>query len=119
MTQSDAQALAEQFYKDVARTGRLWSIKNNDGFPAIQTLSGDSAQPFWSSFNRATRIVETVPAFFGFEVVEISWAEFNENWAQRLNTNGILVGVNWSGPNATGYSFSPDDLARSVEQLAK
>jgi hypothetical protein len=61
--------------------------------------------PFWSKRCRAERIVAAVPAYAGFEVVELSTTEWRQRWLPRLPRDGILVGLNWSGAAATGYDL--------------
>lgn len=74
--------------------------------------------PFWSSRSRAERIIASVEAYAGFEVVEISWQVFQRDWAPGLTRDGLLVGVNWSGPRATGYDLPPAHVVRNVESVA-
>ena len=86
------------------------------GFPAPMA-SGGRAQPFWSARSRAEQIIANVPAYSGFEPIEISWDEFCAKWAPGLAWDGIRIGVNWSGPRATGNDLTPEDLRRNVEAL--
>ena len=75
--------------------------------------------PFWSTLSRAERIIATVAAYYGFEPEELSWQSFVENWAQDLEADGLLVGINWSGPRAKGYDIASADLIRNVEAVAE
>ncbi|MFO0965984.1 MAG: DUF2750 domain-containing protein [Gemmataceae bacterium] len=113
MSQAASQATA--FYKEVARTGRLWTIRDADGFPAPMTASGHRAQPFWSSRSRAERVIKNVSAYAGFNAVEVLWDEFCAKWVTDLWAEGIKVGINWSGKHAVGYDLEPSDLQRRVE----
>jgi len=70
--------------------------------------------PFWSSRARVEKIIKTVPAYRAFRPLELSWAEFTTDWAQDLAQDGLLVGVNWSGPHARGYDLRPDEVVRNV-----
>jgi len=114
MSQAASQAWA--FYRDVAKNGRLWTIRDEGGFPAPQGSKG-RAQPFWSSLSRVQRILEAVPAYRGFEPYEISWGDFCEKWVPVLARDDIRVGVNWSGARAVGYDLEPASVQRSVEAL--
>jgi hypothetical protein len=116
MSQAASQAWA--FYRDVARSRKLWTVRDARGFPAPANSSGQRAQPFWSSESRVRRIIKNVPEYSGFEPVELSWLEFRERWVPGLESDGLLVGVNWSGPRATGFDLSPSLVVRSVEALA-
>lgn len=113
MTQSASQAAA--FYREVARTKRLWTIKDEGGFPAPLTSEGCRAQPFWSSLSRVERIIASVPAYAGFEAVELAWEEFRDRWVPGLTQDGLKVGVNWSGSRARGYDIEPERVQQSVE----
>ena len=112
MSQAASQATA--FYREVARNHKVWTIRDTEGFPAPKTSDGTRAQPFWSSLSRAQRIVTTVPAYEGFTPVEISWAEFRDKWVPELERDGMKVGLNWSGPKATGYDRVPSGVCKSV-----
>lgn len=115
MAQSASQAHA--FYRDVANHRRVWTVKDDDGFPAPLSSSGKRAQPFWSSLSRVQRIIKTVPAYVSFAPIEISWDDFRDKWLPGLEQDGLLIGVNWSGKNATGYDLDPGWLRKCVENL--
>ena len=92
----------------------MWTIRDGRGFPAPMTRDG-RAQPFWSSRSRAERVIATVPAYRGFEPVEVPWAAFSSEWVSDLTRDGIRVGLNWSGPRATGYDLTAQEVQRNVE----
>jgi hypothetical protein len=109
MSTSAAQAAA--FYDEVVRTGMVWGARDAGGFAAPLSRDGSRAMPFWSLRTRVERVVATVPAYGAFEPVGLSLAEFRSRWLPGLERDAVRVGVNWSGPAATGY----DLLARDVE----
>ena len=113
MSQSASQAAA--FYREVAESGVLWTIRDKNGFPAPQTADGMRSQPFWSSRRRVDRTIASVPAYADFLPCKISWSEFCEHWIPGLTRDGIRVGVNWSGTRATGYDVEPEDVKAAVE----
>jgi Protein of unknown function (DUF2750) len=113
MSQSASQAAA--FYRDVAAGRRVWTIRDDGGFPSPMTSTGERAQPFWSSLARVKRIIKTVPAYAGFRPHELSWEEFRDRWIPGLTRDGLKVGVNWSGPRATGYDVDPASVQTAVE----
>lgn len=115
MTQSAAEAL--NFYEEVAASKKLWALKDADGFPAPLNADGKRAQPFWSSLSRVEKIIRTVPAYAKFEPYELGWQEFSDRWMPALMKDGILVGVKWSGKNATGYDIAPEEVKQNVEQF--
>lgn len=112
MSQAGSQAAA--FYREVAENAALWTIRDENGFPAPLTQGGKRALPFWSSRARAEKIVKTVAAYSGFEVMPVSWQDFCEQWVPGLSEDGLLVGVNWSGARALGYDLEPEELAANV-----
>jgi len=115
VTTASAQAAA--FYREVAQHGSLWTIRDAAGFPQPKGSDGVRVQPFWSLRSRAENVVATVPAYAAFDVVELQWQVFEARWVPGLKRDGVLVGVNWSGPRATGYDVSPDDVVKNVEAV--
>jgi len=116
---SAAASQAAAFYEEVARSGAVWTVKDAGGFPAPEGELGKRAMPFWSSESRASKIVKSVAAYAGFEVVRIEWSNFEERWAAGLQRDGLLVGINWSGSAATGYDIRPDELVANVKATAR
>lgn len=116
-TISQAAAQASAFYREVARLGAVWTIRDDGGFPAPLNEEGRRTRPFWSSRSRAEKIIGTVTAYKGSSPFEISWADFVERWVLGLTRDGIPAGVNWGGPRATGYDLDAEQLRRSVEAL--
>ncbi len=112
---SQAAAQAQAFYREVAKTGKLWTVRDQRGFPQPMTNDGYRAQPFWSSLSRVQRIVKNVPAYAACEPLEISWPDFRERWVPGLTSDNVRVGVNWNGPRAVGYDLWPQEILRNVE----
>ena len=117
MSQSASQAHA--FYREVAKEGIVWSIKDAGGFPAPVGDEGKRAMPFWSSRSRAEKIIQTVAAYDQFVPVAISWVQFRDAWLPGLEKDGLQVGVNWSGQNATGYDLAPKWVREAIELQIK
>jgi hypothetical protein len=119
MTQSASQWAA--FAREVAAGRRLWTLRDAAGFPAPLARSGERAQPFWSSLPRLLKVQRAAGAYSELEPYEISWEDFRDKWAPGLARDGIRVGVNWSGPKATGYDVRPseavDRIAHEVAML--
>jgi uncharacterized protein DUF2750 len=113
VSQSASQAAA--FYKDVAQFRAVWTLRDAGGYPAPKNRRGVRAQPFWSSRSRAEKIVSTVPAYAGFEVIEVPLDAFIEKWLPGFEQDGLHVGVNWSGPRATGYDIEPGSVRTSLD----
>ena len=113
MSQCASQAMA--FYKEVAHTKKVWTIKDAGGFPAPANTDGRRVQPFWSSRSRVLKIIKNIPDYAVFKPCEISWNEFSEKWVPGLVRDNFLIGVNWSGANATGYDLEPEAVREYVE----
>lgn len=108
---------AATFYKQVAATGTLWTLRDSTGFPAPKNDGGQRAQPFWSSHSRAELVIKGSPAYGRFQPVEISWQDFKDKWAPRLACDGVLVGINWAGSKAKGYEVTSAEVIAYVEPL--
>jgi hypothetical protein len=110
---SISAAQADAFYAESIEAGEVWAVRDGSGFPAPETPDGSRTMPFWSKRSRAERVVTTVAAYAGFEVVPIPLDAFRERWLPGLRGDGLLVGLNWSGKNATGYDLEPASVEAS------
>jgi hypothetical protein len=117
MSQSSSQASA--FYREVAQTGVVWTLRDHGGFPAPIGGGGRRAHPFWSSRSRVATIIQTVPAFAGFEPQQIPWEEFRDKWIPGMTRDRLLAGVNWTGAGATGFDLEPADLQKNIEAVSR
>jgi hypothetical protein len=115
--QSASQASA--FYREAAQGGLVWTVRDANGFPAPVNSDGQRAQPFWSSRARAECVIRSVAAYQGFTPVEIELEAFLNRWVPGLAQDGILIGVNWSGANATGYDIAPTQVAESISHFLR
>lgn len=115
MTQAGSQAWA--FYRDVAKSKKVWTIRDAEGFPAPKIPEGKRSQPFWSSLSRVEKIIKTVPAYADFKLREISWTGFHEKWVPGLKKDGFLAGVNWRGKKALGYDMEPERVQQAEEAI--
>ncbi|WP_165570434.1 DUF2750 domain-containing protein [Aeromicrobium sp. IC_218] len=108
MTVSAAHSSA--FFREALREGAVWTVRDDGGFPAPQGHGGRRSQPFWSLESRAQHIIDTVPAYAGMETARISLVDFRARWLPGLQADGVGVGLNWSGRNATGYDLEATDI---------
>jgi hypothetical protein len=99
------------FRREAPREGRVWTVRDAAGYPAPRDTTGDRAMPFWSKPSRAARVVDAVPAYGGFDVVEIPLADWLGSWLPGLARDRLLVGLNWAGTHATGHDVAPAQLA--------
>lgn len=56
-----------------------------------------------------------VSDYRGLEPVSIPLEDWRSRWLPGLPRDGLLVGLNWSGVDATGYDISPDDVTHNLE----
>jgi hypothetical protein len=104
---STSAAQADAFYTEALSHQTVWTIRDSRGFPAPEGSDG-RAMPFWSLESRAERVLESVPAYGGFEIVAIPLYEWRSRWLPGLRRDCVRVGLNWSGQNATGYDVESD-----------
>lgn len=108
-------AQADAFYSEVLAGERVYGIRDDGGFPAPKNGSGARAMPFRSKSSRAERVIATVPAYAGMQMVEIELGQWLDKWLPGLERDGQHVGLNWSGETAVGYDLSVEDLLRNLE----
>jgi hypothetical protein len=103
-------AHAAAFFREVSASGLVWTIQDSAGFPAPLDEQGRRSMPFWSTASRAERVIATVTAYAGFETVSLSATDWRQRWLPGLRSDGLLVGINWSGDRATGYDLQPEQV---------
>ena len=112
---SQASSQASVFYSEIIKSATVWGIKDDQGFPAPLNSDGKKAMPFWSSESRVNLIIKNSENYRAFKPVAIPFKDFCEKWVSGLKRDGLLIGINWSGKNATGFDISPDDLKSNLE----
>ena len=105
-----AAANAAAFVAEALRHGEVWAIRDAGGFPAPTGDAGGRVMPFWSTRRRAERVIETVPAYGGFEPEALPLHVFRQRWLPGLERDGLKVGLNWAGAWATGYDLTPSNV---------
>lgn len=115
MTFSAAQMKA--FFTELSASTSIWTIEDADGIPAPKTTKGARSMPFWSKQSRAQRMIETIPGYAGFTTREIPLDEWTGRWLPGLKTDGLLVGLNWSGETATGFDVEPSEVQAWLARL--
>ena len=113
MSTSEIQVKA--FYKQVAASRTVWTIRDEAGIPVPESDDGTKAMPFWSSRSLAELIIQNVADYHGFSPMEISWQDFKDKWGSGMTKDGLLAGVNWSGSTASGIDMMPAELIKNVE----
>lgn len=109
-------AHAARFFDEALAHSCVWTVNDDKGFPAPKGLDGVRAAPFWSTRSRVETIIANVPDYATFHPVRIALDVFRERWLPGLERDGLRVGVNWSGPRATGYELTPREVAQRLDQ---
>ncbi len=119
MSQSASQAAA--FYRDVAEHGKVWVLGDGEGNVAItKTSDGDEVTPVWSSESRLRKTLPRLDeGFQQDEPTEMSWDDFCDLYVEEFDADGVLLGINWSGENATGYDIPAKEVVANVEAAAE
>ncbi|MHB8062703.1 MAG: DUF2750 domain-containing protein [Ruminiclostridium sp.] len=104
-----------RFIKEIVRNKRIWTICDNNGFPAPINNDGDRVMPFWSSSNRANKVIINVSAYSKFRIHEISLEDFKIRWLVGMEKDKLRAGINWFGSRATGFDVEPNSLLKSIE----
>ena len=108
-----AGAHAHKFFKEVASTNSVWTLGHGES-PVFIESSGTRVQPLWSSRKRVEKIVATAKGYEKCTILGMDWSQFESMWIEHLSKEGVLLGINWSGPNANGYEMLPRLVAESV-----
>ncbi len=111
---SIASAQAHQFYKDVAKSRELWTIRKDGVFASIVLKDGKTTTPFWLTQTRIERLIKSVPSIAGAEPVRITFGEFVSDWIPRIRQEQGLLGINWSGASLRGFNIDPDFVLRAI-----
>ncbi|HET6532441.1 MAG TPA: DUF2750 domain-containing protein [Actinoplanes sp.] len=106
------------FRREVPLEGRVYSIRDGGGFPISRATDGTRAVPFWSRESRARKVVDQVAAYRTFDVVAIDMTEWLDRWLPDLERDGVLAGLNWAGPRATGYDMAPGQIAGWLAEVS-
>jgi hypothetical protein len=107
---SDDEANVEDFYREIAEGGSVWTVDTGAGMPVGVSPTGQRVIPFWSSEGRVTELLVEGAAFAGMAAREIALAEWTTGWLPGLRGDGMLVGVNWSGDSLGGLDAEPEAI---------
>ena len=111
---SVSAAHAGAFYRELAEARSVWTIEDAGGIPAPKNADGRRAMPFWSKASRAQTVIDTVAAYAGFHLTEVPVDDWLSRWLPGIESDGLLVGLNWSGAVATGYDVAARDVLRRL-----
>ncbi|MFD5856710.1 DUF2750 domain-containing protein [Streptomyces chartreusis] len=102
MSQSGSQAAA--FFRDVRQSRVVWLVRDDDGSPTHLSEDGTRSLPFWSTSARAQRAAKIWGHGLRVESMPL------DTWCERVlpdaGRDGLVIGINWSGPRLVGWSFT-------------
>jgi Protein of unknown function (DUF2750) len=106
MSQSGSQAAA--FFRDVRQNRVVWLVRDDDGSPTHISADGKRSLPFWSTSARAQRAAKIWGCGLRVESMPLhAWCDRELPDAAR---DGLVIGINWSGPRLAGWSFTPMEV---------
>ena len=108
---------AVDFVQEVALTRRLRTVRGLNA--AQRSMTGNLAQPFWSSLERLHYALAHGRGYEHAEVVELTWEEFCREWMPRLEAAGVQVGLNWGGPDVAGVAYPAAMVRDGVEDRSE
>ena len=114
---SVAASQYSKFCSDVAAKKLAFSFLSDTDF-LVYPVGGAEVVPFWSSRSRIERVVKAHPKYSMYRICEFPLENLFASLAQ-LESEGILVGVNWSGPRLTGYNVAVADLRAALQHQLK
>ncbi|MFJ2792235.1 MULTISPECIES: DUF2750 domain-containing protein [unclassified Streptomyces] len=106
MSQSGSQAAA--FFRDVSKSRVVWLVRDDEGSPTHLSADGTRGLPFWSTPPRAQRAAKIWRRGLRVDSMPLdTWSDLVLPDAAR---DGLVIGVNWSGPRLVGWSFTPGEV---------
>ncbi len=108
---SDIQSNLEQFIEETKQAKLVWGLKNEEGWLSCDSTEFESSEvmPFWSSREDAEQ--HNVEEWADFEVLQIPFDIFVEDWLITLAEDGVLIGTNWNSA-LEGKEMEPSELAK-------
>lgn len=114
----------KDFIKKVCETETVHGLKDDKGYATSYSndLEYEDGEPvqiicFWSDAARAKSCVDR--EWNRYEASLIPLNEFLENWCLGMNSDGLVVGINFDS-NLFGYEAEPLELALEIiEELKK
>ncbi|MFJ6084684.1 DUF2750 domain-containing protein [Streptomyces sp. NPDC092369] len=106
MSQSGSQAAA--FFRDLRQSRVVWLVRDDTGSPTSLSADGTRSLPFWSTSARARRAAKIWGN--GLRVASMSLEDWRSRELPDLAREGLMIGINWSGPRLVGWSFTPAEV---------
>ncbi|MFI1361146.1 DUF2750 domain-containing protein [Streptomyces sp. NPDC020898] len=110
MSQSGSQAAA--FFRDARRSGVVWLVRDDEGSPTHLAADGTRSLPYWSTSARAARAAKIWGN--GLRVESMPLDIWRDRELPAVTAEGLVIGINWSGPRLVGWSFTPVEVLRRL-----
>ena len=108
----------EKFIQTICVNEKVYVLEGEDGFATSYSneLEDEEGNPldvlcFWSDKAGANACIHS--EWTGYQITEISLAEFLENWCIGMSNDGLLVGTNFDR-NLFGYEVDPLEILLEV-----
>ncbi|MER5345603.1 DUF2750 domain-containing protein [Streptomyces mirabilis] len=75
-------------------------------------LNGTRSLPYWSTSARAARAAKIWGS--GLRVESMPLDAWRDSELPAAASEGLMIGVNWSGPRLVGWSFTPVEVLRRL-----
>ncbi|MEU8098503.1 DUF2750 domain-containing protein [Streptomyces rubiginosohelvolus] len=111
MSQSGAEAAA--FVRDVSQNSTVWLVRDDDGSPTHLSADGTRSLPFWSTSSRAQRRAAKIWGH-GLRIDSMPLDTWCDHVLPDAARDGLVIGINWSGPRLVGWSFTPDEVVNRL-----
>lgn len=113
----------KDFIRKVSETEIVYGLKDNKGYATSYSndLEYEDGEPvqlicFWSDAARAKSCVDK--EWNRYEASPVPLNEFLENWCLGMNSDGLLVGINFDS-NLFGYEAEPLELVLEIIEELK
>ncbi|MET9457496.1 DUF2750 domain-containing protein [Streptomyces canus] len=94
--------------RTVGSQATVWLVRDGDGSPTHLSADGTRSRPFWSTSPRAQRAAKIWGHGLRVESMPL------DTWCDRVRPDaardGLVIGINWSGPRLVGWSFTPNEV---------
>jgi hypothetical protein len=110
-----AAAHAEKFYDEVVRKGKVFTFDDGEKY-LVFPVRDCEVVPFWSSRSRCVKLQAMHSKYAGWHICEEPLEQFIEKTLKLLGTQGIQVGINWTGERLIGYDISVEELLEKLKQ---
>ncbi|MFF7389508.1 DUF2750 domain-containing protein [Streptomyces scabiei] len=115
MSQSGSQVAA--FFRDVRQSRVVWLVRDDDGSPTHLSQDGTRSLPFWSTSARAQWAAKIWGSGLRVESMPL------DTWCERVlpdaSQDGLVIGINWSGPRLVGWSLTPGQVLNRLAATNK